>query len=360
MLCTLRKFIALLLAAGGGTVAGAQSPAGGTAVPADSGPHLEVLQFESRALQDNPLHDPASRPVPVFLPAQATNGARLPVVYYLPGYGNSTANFIRSSNAWLQCVQQISDAVTPLILVVADGKTRWGGSQYLNSAAQGNYADYVCDEVVAAVEAHHPVPAQGVRRLIAGHSSGGFGALRLGSARPELFDAVIALSPDSDFPTSHLPLIKVPAVARVPLADVQKYAAGLLPVPTNGDLLYALGISAAYAPQAASAPGTIDWLYDAQGNFRAEIWQRWLDNDPLAIVQKNPHAFLPSQCLYLEGAARDEYSANIGARKIFEVLQFRPARCTFYEPPGHHSDHVRERLQRGLAWAFQRPLADIH
>src|SRR5271154_5675002 len=31
---------------------------------------LEVLQFESRALKDNPLHDPVARPVLVFLPAQ--------------------------------------------------------------------------------------------------------------------------------------------------------------------------------------------------------------------------------------------------------------------------------------------------
>jgi hypothetical protein len=105
--------------------------------------------------------------------------------------------------------------------------------------------------------------------------------------------------------------------------------------------------------------GEFDWLYDAHGNFRDEIWQRWLANDPLTIVEKNPHAFGDNQALYLEGAAQDQYSANIGARKIYEVLRTRPARCTFYEPPGHHSDHVRERLQRGLAWVFQRPLTDI-
>ena len=359
MLCTLRKFIALLLAAGGGTVAGAQSPAGGTAVPADSGPHLEVLQFESRALQDNPLHDPASRPVPVFLPAQATNGARLPVVYYLPGYGNSTANFIRSSNAWLQCVQQISDAVTPLILVVADGKTRWGGSQYLNSAAQGNYEDYICDEIVPAVETHYPVPTNGVARLIAGHSSGGFGALRLGVSRQKLFQGVIALSPDSDFPTSHLPLVTVPGVTNVPLGDIKKIAAGRLPLPKDGDLIYALALSAAYAPRGHFHAGEFDWLYDAHGKFRNDVWQRWLANDPLTVVQRDLHAFGPGQVIYLDGAARDEYSANIGARKIYEVLLARPNPCAFYEPPGHHADHVRERLQRGLAWVLGGPVMDI-
>jgi enterochelin esterase family protein len=321
---------------------------------------LEVLQFESQALKNNPLHDPTARPVPVFLPAQATNGARLPVVYYLPGYGNTTLGFIQYSNVWLKFTQKIADEIMPVVIVMVDGKTRWGGSQYLNSSAQGNYENYVCDEIVSAVESRHPAPTNGVRRIIAGHSSGGFGALRLGSSRQKIFDAVIAMSPDSDFPTSHLPLVKVAAVSNVPLSEIKKIVAGESPVPKNGDLTYALGLSAAYAPRGFFHRGEFDWLYDGRGNFRENIWQRWLDNDPLTIVRKNEKAFAASQAIYLEGAAKDEYSANIGAKKIFEVLQARPARCAFYEPPGHHSDHVRERLQRGLEWVFQRPLTDIY
>ena len=321
---------------------------------------MEVITLESRALKNNPLHDPSARPVPMFLPAQATNGARLPVVYYLPGYGNSADKFIANSNVWLKFTQKIADEITPMMLVIVDGKTRWGGSQYLNSDAQGNYADFACDEIIPAVEARHPAPASGVRRIIAGHSSGGFGALRLGSARQKLFDAVIAMSPDSDFQNSHRPLVTVAAVTNVPLAEIKKIASGKSPLPKNGDLTYAIGLSAAYAPRGFFHRGEFEWLYDAHGNFREEVWRRWLANDPLTIVRKNPHAFAAGQAVYLEGAAQDEYSANIGARKIFEVLQARPSRTTFYEPPGHHSDHVRERLARGLEWVFNRPLTDIH
>lgn len=320
---------------------------------------LDVITLASHALKNNPLHDPATRLVPVFLPAQAARGARLPVIYYLPGYGNSADNFIRNSNAWLNFTRKIADEITPMVLVVADGKTRWGGSQYLNSPAQGNYENFVCDEIVSTVEAKYPAPTKGVRRIIAGHSSGGFGALRLGSARQKLFDAVIALSPDSDFPTSHLPLVKAASVANTPLADIEKIAAGKSPVPPNGDLAYALGLSAAYAPRGFFHRGEFEWICDAHGNIRADVWQRWLDNDPLTIVRKNPHAFGANQAIYLEGAAQDEYSANIGARKIYEVLRSRPGRCTFYEPPGHHGDHVRERLLRGLEWVFNRPLTNI-
>ena len=320
---------------------------------------LEVVTLHSRALKANVLRDPDTRPVPIFLPDQATNGARLPVIYYLPGYGNSADNLIRNSNVWLKLTQQIADEVTPLVFVVADGKTRWGGSQYLNSPAQGNYEDFVCDEVVHVVEWLHPAPTNGVRRIIGGHSSGGFGALRLGSSHQKLFDAILALSPDSDFPVSHLPLVKIAAVSNTPLAEIRKIAALKLPVPKNGDLDYALGLSAAYAPCAWPHRGEFEWLYDAHGKFRAAVWHRWLDQDPLTVVQKNPRAFRPAQQIYLEGAAQDQFAANIGAREIYEVLKTRPARCTFYEPPGRHADHLRERLLRGLEWVFDKPLMEI-
>ena len=324
-----------------------------------AGARLEVVTLHSAALRNNALHDPDMRVVPIFVPAQATNGARLPIIYYLPGYGNSAEKCLGNSNVWLKFTQKFADEVTPVILVVGDGWTRWGGSQYLNSPAQGNYADFICDEVVGAAELTHRLPLTGVRRIIGGHSSGGFGGLRLGSARQDLFDAVIALSPDSDFPTSHLPLVKVKSVAQLPLAAVKKIIAGEEPAPKDFDALYAIGLSAAYAPAAGKRRGEFDWLYDAQGNFRRPVWWRWLEHDPLTMVQKNRQAFAPTQKIYLEGAAQDQFAANIGARKIYEVLKERPARCTFYEPPGKHSDHVRERLQRGLEWVFEKPLTDI-
>jgi S-formylglutathione hydrolase FrmB len=320
---------------------------------------MEIIRFESRVLQDNPLHDPTVRSVAVFLPAQATAGGRLPIIYYLPGYGGSPDQFISRSNLWLDFSQSLAESVTPMVLVVVDGRTRWGCGQYLNSPAQGNYEDYICDEIVSRVEANFPAATNGVRRIIAGHSSGGFGALRLGGSRQTLFDAIVALSPDSDFPVSHLKLVQIAAVSNAPLAEVEQMESGALPPPRDGDLQYAIGLSAAYAPQRDSPNGQFDWLYTREGRFREEVWRRWLDNDPLTIVRRNPHAFAPAQAIYLDGAAHDEFSANIGARAIFEALRQDAVRCEFYEPPGHHGDHLRERLLRGVAWVFGKPMQNV-
>ncbi len=322
---------------------------------------LEVIEFASQVLRNNPLHDPAVRRVAVFVPAQYTNGVALPVVYYLPGYGNASDQFINDATNWLRFTEKLAEEVKPVLFVVVDGRNRWGGSQYLNSPAQGDYADYVCDEIVARVEARYHIANRQPRRIIAGHSSGGFGALRLGMLRPKLFAGVIALSPDADFQASHLPLVKSPGVTNASLAEIKAYMAPemLTPLPPDGDLTYALGLSAAYASTGRRQPGEFEWLYDGKGQFREKTWQRWLDNDPLALVQRRRNAFDPSQSIYLEGAAQDEFAANVGARKIYEVLRERPARCTFYEPPGGHGDHLPERLARGLAWFFKRPLQEI-
>jgi S-formylglutathione hydrolase FrmB len=322
---------------------------------------LDVIEFTSSVLKNNPLGDPATRRVAVLVPEEATRGSSLPVVYFLEGFGGSSEGVLKNPTNWLQAVERIAINVRPMYIVIPDARTRWGCSQYLNSSAQGNYADYICDEVVAQVESRYHI-AEGIsNRIIAGHSSGGFGALRLGMAKTKLFGGVIALSPDSDFETTHLPLVRLPGVTNTPLAEIRNLMqapAGSL-LPKDGDLRYALALSAAYAPRGRWHPGQFEWICDSSGRIRTDIWKEWLANDPLTLVTEKRAPFRPWQKVYVEGAAQDQFKANIGARKIYEALLARHVHCAFYEPPGKHGDHKFDRLQRGLAWIFDRPMMEI-
>lgn len=322
---------------------------------------LEVIEISGTCLQDNPLQDPMKRRLAAFFPAQYESGQEIPVVYYLNGYGCSSENLIRSSKVWLDLVQRASDAVTPFILVAVDARTRWGCSQYLDSPAQGNYATYICDEILPEFEQSHHLNLKASERLIAGHSSGGFGALRIAMMRKSVFGAVIALSPDSDFPTTHLPPIQASRMKDTTPAEVDQMIATPIsswPEKWASEMMF-VGLSAAYAPAGPEHPGKFEWLYDSKGKFQPNVWQRWLENDPLTIVREHEDAFAPEQRIYLDGAALDEWGANIGAHKIYDVLSARHAQCAFYEPPGHHGEHQQDRLQRGLAWVFNKPMVDI-
>jgi hypothetical protein len=82
------------------------------------------------------------------------------------------------------------------------------------------------------------------------------------------------------------------------------------------------------------------------------VWQRWIALDPLTIVRRNPDAFPRTLPIYLDGAQFDEFGANIGARKIHDVLKEQARTVCFFESPGHHSDRLPERLERGLRWVL--------
>jgi hypothetical protein len=173
----------------------------------------------------------------------------------------------------------------------------------------------------------------------------------LAISRHAQFAAVVALSPDSDFEVTHKPIVSQPSVRAITPAEVERVmnSGTKAHLPGDGLAHMVMGLCANYAP-IAGKPGHFEWLYDAGGKFRAVAWQRWLDVDPLHVVRKRADAFAPAQRVYLDGAEHDEFGANIGARKIWEVLRERKSPVTFYESPGHHNDRLAERLVRGLGW----------
>lgn len=316
---------------------------------------LDILTTPGATLRDNPLNDPPSRRLAVFSPNNTKPDTALPLVIYLPGWGGSSEDaIVQGSGAWYgRVVDQLASTNKPLRVAVVDGRSRYGGSQFLNSTATGRYADFVSEEILPALLAKYPPDRRGAITLLAGHSSGAYGALWLTMNRQEKFAAVVALSPDSDFEVTHKPLVQQPAVRAVKPAEAEAASATQNPrMPSSGLAQLVMGLCANYAP-IAGKPGRFEWLYDDRGEFRADAWQRWLDLDPLTLVRKNQKAFAPTQRIYLDGAEHDEFGANIGARKIQEVLRARPAASTFYESPGGHSDHLPDRLIRGLTWALE-------
>ncbi len=321
---------------------------------------LDTLEIPGPTLRDNPLGDRALRRVAVFAPEKPAATTDLPLVIYLPGWGGSSEEALATGpSAWFAgVVDRLTAAGAPLRLAVVDCRSRYGGSQYLNSSATGQYEDYVCEEICRALTSKYPIPhGVPISCVIAGHSSGGYGALILAMRHQAQFQGVVALSPDSDFETTHRPLVEDVAVRNVTSEAVHEACGppGQFKLPTEWLARLIMGLSANYTPSSGS-PGAFDWIYDAKAAWQPKVWDRWLALDPLRIAEADPSAFADSQHIYLDGASRDEYRANIGARKIYDVLNRRHKIVQFDEPEGSHSDHLPDRLSRGLAWVFQARL----
>jgi len=145
----------------------------------------------------------------IYLPPQAGEGAKLPVLYWLSGLTCSDENFMQKAGA-----QRLA-AELGLVLVAPDTSPRgpdvpgdpdgaWdfglGAGFYLN-ASQEPWArhyrmhDYVVHELPALVEASFPVSE---RRGISGHSMGGHGALVCALRNPGRYQSVSAFAPISN------------------------------------------------------------------------------------------------------------------------------------------------------------------
>lgn len=85
--------------------------------------------------------------------------------------------------------------IEPLIVVMPNGRNRFLGSYYVNSPVTGRWSDFIADEIVKRVDGTYRTIAKPESRGVAGHSMGGYGAIRFGMERPDVFRAVYAMSP---------------------------------------------------------------------------------------------------------------------------------------------------------------------
>ncbi|NMF87677.1 S-formylglutathione hydrolase [Aromatoleum petrolei] len=142
----------------------------------------------------------------VYLPPQAEQGGRLPVLYWLSGLTCTDENFMHKAGA-----QRVA-AELGLVIVAPDTSPRgadvpgdpdgaWdfghGAGFYLNATQEPwsrhyRMHDYVVDELPALVEASFPVSDA---RGISGHSMGGHGALVCALRNPGRYRSVSAFAP---------------------------------------------------------------------------------------------------------------------------------------------------------------------
>jgi len=288
-----------------------------------SGSRIEWRSHASRALEGNALGDPHVRRVPVYLPpGYDASNQRYPTAYVLAGYtGNGPMQL--NETCWDENIQQRMDRlvacgrVPPMLLVLPDCMTRYGGSQYINSSATGNYADYLA-ELVAFVDASFRTQPEAARRAVLGKSSGGYGATVLGMRRPDLFGLVADHSGDKYFELCYKPdfpkFLRACARFKDP-GKVLKAPAEVRPRPGDFyDFMNIAAMAACYGPN-PQAPLGFDFPVDLfTGELNAAVWQRWLEHDPVCLVEQHANALRGLKLYFLDCGTRDEFNLHYGCR----------------------------------------------
>ena len=155
---------------------------------------MNRIEIAAPSLANNLVGEPAEHTIFVYLPpSYAASEKRYPVVYYLPGYGDTAMIGFRLPEGMDALIE--SGQVEEMIIVVAGGDSEIGGSFYVNSPVTGNWEDYIVEDVVGYVDANFRTLQQAESRGITGHSMGGFGALNIAMHHPDVFSAVYSMSP---------------------------------------------------------------------------------------------------------------------------------------------------------------------
>lgn len=149
--------------------------------------------INAKTLQNKGGEDP-NRRVSVYLPPDYDKGTRrFPVIYYMHGFMGTDS--ISSQMKMILDRGIAQQKIRPIILVIADNYTLYEGSFYSNSSLTGNWSDFAAKELVDYVDRNFKTMATRDSRGIAGHSMGGYGAIKTAMLFPEVFSSVYALSP---------------------------------------------------------------------------------------------------------------------------------------------------------------------
>lgn len=143
----------------------------------------------------------------IYLPPQAANGQKVPVLYWLSGLTCTDENFMQKAGAHRVAAELgiaiVASDTSPRGDDVADdeGNDLGQGAGFYVNATQAPWSrhyqmyDYVVNELPQLIESTFPVNEQ---RAIAGHSMGGHGALIVALRNPQRYSSVSAFSPISN------------------------------------------------------------------------------------------------------------------------------------------------------------------
>ena len=210
----------------------------------------------------------------------------------------------------------------PMILVLVDCFTKFGGNQYINSTAIGRYEDYIVSEIVPFVDKKYNC----ARRAVWGKSSGGYGSMVLGMRNPNVFQALADHSGDSAFEYTYLPDFPKALDSFREAGGPKRWLKAFWAKPNRRqpkDLtaLNTFAMAAHYSPNPRSKEMGVDLPFDLEtGEMLPRIWGRWLAWDPVRMVDRYAANLRRLKLIYIDCGTKDEFNLIWGARMLHSKL----------------------------------------
>ena len=335
----------------------AQAPASAPSAAATPAPvvlkgKLERIKVHGKSLDGNLMGESSSPEVSIYLPPSYATGGnrRYPVVYLLHGYTGTDLGYFGPTGRQLHVIAERvfgSGAAREMILVMPNGMNAYGGSMYSNSVTAGDWEGYVADDLVAYMDQHYRTIATRDGRGLAGHSMGGYGTVRIGMKRPDVFSSIYALSscclnegsvrPTSDGKPSAAELIASPEDAK-----------------GNRGAQGTLARAAAWAPNPAKPPLYLD-LPTKDGQVQPQVAVKWAANSPVAMLDQYVANLKKLKAIALDVGLQDSL---ISSNKVLvDGLTRVGVEHPFETYEGDHTSRIPQRLEEKVLPFFSKQLS---
>src|SRR5262245_36669810 len=324
-----------------------------TASPVDLKGKLERIKVHGKSLEGNLLGETAEPEVSIYLPPSYSTDRtrRYPVVYLLHGYTNTDLGYFGSEGRQLHVIAErvfASGAAREMILVMPNAMNAFGGSMYSNSITAGNWEGYVADDVVAYMDKHYRTIASRDGRGLAGHSMGGYGTLRIGMKRPDVFSAIYALSSCClNEGTVRGRGAGQPSPAE--LVKTMEEARG------NRGAQGTLARAAAWAPNPKNPPFFLD-LPTKNGEVVPEVAVKWAANSPVAMLDQYVPHLKRYKAIALDIGLQDNLIT--GNQLLVQRMNAFGIANTFETYEGDHGNRIPERLEQKVLPFFSKHLSE--
>lgn len=286
-------------------------------------------------------------------PSYASNpGRRYPVVYILHGYTDDDQHWFGWTRHFVNVPQGMEKALAAgtskeMILVMANAYTAWQGSMYSSSITTGDWETFIAENLVSYIDEHYRTIAKRESRGLAGHSMGGYGAIRIGMKRPDVFSSDYVMSPCC------MPAVTEVDSARAAMVEgVTSFSqAASVPFPTRAMLAEA----AAWSPDPQRPPLYFD-LPTRAGKPQPVVLAAWAANAPLAMAYQYVANLKKLHALAIDAGAQDVGIAA-ASRQLDSILTRFGVRHQFeiYDP-GTHISRVEERIETSVLPFFSKNL----
>jgi enterochelin esterase-like enzyme len=353
---------------------------------------VERIKVHGKSLEGNLEGDSPDRDVFIYLPpGYATNTTqRYPVAYMLHGYGLTAERwmpFTRMADAADKNIA--AGTMKEMIVVNPDAFTLYSGSMYSTSPTIGDWETFIAEDLVSYIDSNYRTIPDRLSRGLGGHSMGGYGTIRIGMKRADVFSSMYIMSACC--------LMNNPGAGgnRGAGARGAEGAAAGTPPAANATATPAAAANptpAANAPQAGARggaqagqggrggrgggrggrgntqsaqaaawssnpnnPPTFFDLPTKDGQLQPAIAAKWVANSPIVMVDQYLTNLKKYNAIMIEVGNQDGLAG--GNRQLDESLKNFSIRHTFETYEGDHTNRVPERIEQKVLPFFSNSLA---